>query len=190
MMDNEIVIVSGLPRSGTSVMMQMLAAGGVDVMTDNLRAADVDNPRGYFELEQVKAIKRDASWLKQAQGRAFKMVSLLLYDLPADYRYRVVFMERNMEEILASQGKMLTRLGRQAGRPDDMRRSYTTHLTKLNAWLAQQSHIAVLRVAYHDLLSEPLAQAQKISQFLAKPLRIQEMVQAVAPSLYRNRTPK
>jgi hypothetical protein len=187
MMDREIVVVSGLPRSGTSLMMQMLASGGLEVMTDNARTADVDNPRGYFELEQVKAIKRDASWLKQAGGKVFKMVSLLLYDLPTDYRYRIIFMERNLDEILASQGKMLQRLGREAGSPDDMRRSFTTHLTKLNAWLAQQSHIAVLRVGYQDLLTEPLAQAKIVNQFLARDLDAEKMAQAVDQSLYRNR---
>ncbi|MCY2925435.1 MAG: sulfotransferase, partial [Planctomycetota bacterium] len=170
-----------------SVMMQMLAAGGMDVMTDNARTADVDNPRGYFELEQVKAIKRDAAWLKQAGGKVFKMVSLLLYDLPADYRYRIIFMERNLDEILASQEKMLKRLGREAGRPDDMRRSFTTHLTKLNAWLAQQSHVALLRVAYQDLVAQPAGQAQRIVQFLGLPLDAAKMAQAVDPSLYRNK---
>ena len=189
MMDSEIVIVSGLPRSGTSVMMQMLAAGGMDVMTDNARTGDVDNPRGYFELEQVKAIKRDAAWLKQAGGKVFKMVSLLLYDLPADYRYRIIFMERNLDEILASQEKMLKRLGREAGRADDMRRSFTTHLTKLNAWLAQQGHIDLLRVSYKDLLAEPLAQAGRINEFLGGQMDVQKMAQAVDPALYRNRKP-
>ncbi|MCY2928364.1 MAG: sulfotransferase [Planctomycetota bacterium] len=187
MSDVGIVIVSGLPRSGTSLMMQMLAGGGLEAMTDNTRAADVDNPRGYYELEQVKSIKRDASWLNQAVGKVFKMVSLLLYDLPADRRYRVIFVERNLDEILASQGKMLQRLGRPAGNADEMRRSFTTHLVKLNAWLGQQGHIDVLRVGYHDLLASPLAQAERINQFLGGALDTAKMAAAVDPSLYRNR---
>src|SRR5438445_13894335 len=106
----EIIIVSGLPRSGTSVMMQMLENGGVEVLTDNLRTADTDNPRGYYELEPVKRIKRDASWLPQTRGKAFKMVSQLLYDLPPGESYRIIFMERDLDEVLASQEKMLRRL--------------------------------------------------------------------------------
>src|SRR3954447_18868200 len=108
----EITIVSGLPRSGTSLMMQMLDGGGVEVVTDHVRTADTDNPRGYYEYEQVKAIKRDTSWLPATRGKAFKMVSQLLYDLPPAETYRIIFMERDLDEVLRSQEKMLTRLGR------------------------------------------------------------------------------
>src|SRR5438067_12425110 len=109
-MDSEIIIVSGLPRSGTSLMMQMLQRGGVEIVTDDVRTADVDNPRGYYELEKVKKIKQDASWLPQARGKAFKMVSQLLYDLPGGETYRIIFMQRNLDEVLLSQDKMLERL--------------------------------------------------------------------------------
>src|SRR5262249_30630691 len=103
----DIIIVSGLPRSGTSLMMQMLDGGGVPVLTDNIRAADTDNPRGYYEFEPVKATKRDATWLPAARGKAVKMVSQLLYHLPPGETYRVLFLERDLEEVLASQEKML-----------------------------------------------------------------------------------
>src|ERR1700757_2956947 len=103
LMESEIIIVSGLPRSGTSLMMQMLDQGGVEVVTDHVRTADTDNPRGYYEYEQVKKIKQDTSWLPATRGKAFKMVSQLLYDLPAGERYRVVFMERDLDEVLVSQ---------------------------------------------------------------------------------------
>src|SRR5215468_203263 len=106
-MSSEIIIVSGLPRSGTSLMMQMLHAGGIRVLTDGERAADTDNPRGYFEFERVKQTKRDPSWLPVARGMAVKMISQLLYDLPASEQYRVLFLERDMEEVLRSQEKML-----------------------------------------------------------------------------------
>src|SRR5438045_2458230 len=99
-MDSEIIIVSGLPRSGTSLMMQMLENGGVDVVTDNVRTADADNPRGYYEFEPVKKIKQDTSWLPATRGKAFKMVSQLLYHLPPSERYRVLFMERDLDEML------------------------------------------------------------------------------------------
>src|SRR6516162_8939972 len=113
-MDSEITIVSGLPRSGTSLMMQMLDYGGMEVVTDNIRTADTDNPKGYYEYEIVKKIKQDISWLPATRGKAFKMVSQLLYDLPANETYRIIFMERDMDETLLSQEKMLQRLGRPA----------------------------------------------------------------------------
>src|SRR5262245_40494991 len=112
-MTDEIIIVSGLPRSGTSLMMQLLDAGGVEVVTDGVRAADPDNPRGYYEFEKVKQVKRDASWLPGVRGKAVKMVSQLLLDLPPTERYRVVFMERDLAETIDSQERMLQRLGRQ-----------------------------------------------------------------------------
>src|SRR5262245_48410061 len=139
-MGPEIIVVSGLPRSGTSLMMQMLDSGGVEVVTDHVRTADTDNPRGYYEFEQVKKVKQDASWLPATRGKAFKMVSQLLYDLPASERYRVIFMERDLDEMLASQEKMLTRLGRTAAPREEMKRSFTLHLRRLYEWLGRQSH--------------------------------------------------
>src|SRR5947209_18564630 len=120
-MNSEIVIVSGLPRSGTSLMMQMLEAGGLEVVTDGIRAADTDNPRGYYEFERVKKIKTDAAWLPGARGKAVKMVSQLLYDLPAGEAYRILFMDRDLDEVLASQEKMLARLGRSAAPSAEMK---------------------------------------------------------------------
>ena len=110
--DNKfITIVSGLPRSGTSMMMRMLEAGGMPVITDNLRTADDDNPRGYFEFEPAKKTKDDPSWLNAAEGKAVKMIYKLLYDLPDRLEYRVLIMRRNMQEVLTSQRKMLDRMG-------------------------------------------------------------------------------
>ena len=106
-----ITVVSGLPRSGTSLMMQMLEAGGMETVTDGQRAPDADNPKGYYELERVKRLKEDHAWLAEAEGKALKVVSMLLYDLPADFRYRVLFMERDLDEILSSQRTMLARRG-------------------------------------------------------------------------------
>src|SRR5438132_4925872 len=160
-MSSEIIIVSGLPRSGTSLMMQMLDNGGVPVVTDNIRAADTDNPRGYYEFERVKKIKQDASWLPATRGKAVKMVSQLLYDLPAGENYRVIFMERDLDEVLASQEKMLLRLGRPAAPRDQMKRSFTLHLDKLDVWLVEQQHLKVLRVRYNDLIQGPDAEADR-----------------------------
>jgi hypothetical protein len=187
-MDAQIIIVSGLPRSGTSLMMQMLHSGGIEVVTDNIRTADTDNPRGYFELESVKRMKADASWLPQARGKAFKMVSQLLYDLPASERYRIIFMDRDLEETLLSQAKMLERLGRAASPREGMKRAYTLHLAKLHEWLGQQAHIRLLRTNYNDLIRCPEQQSQRVSEFLDGRANAESMARSVDPSLYRNRT--
>jgi hypothetical protein len=186
-MSTDIVIVSGLPRSGTSLMMQMLASGGMEVVTDNLRTADTDNPRGYLELEKAKKVKQDASWLPETRGKTFKMVSQLLYDLPATERYRILFMERDLDEVLRSQEKMLERLGGTAGPREQMTRAFTLHLERLHAWLAQQRNMEVLCVRYNDLVGQPEEQASRVCEFLGGRLDAEKMVQAVDPSLYRNR---
>jgi hypothetical protein len=183
----EILIVSGLPRSGTSLMMQMLEQGGVEVLTDHARTADTDNPRGYYEFEKVKQVKRDASWLPATRGKAFKMVSQLLYDLPATERYRILFMERDLEEMLLSQEKMLQRLNRPAAPREQIRQAYRLHLERLHQWLRQQRHIAILHVRYNDLVEAPEREAERVRDFLGRSVNVEAMVKAVDPSLYRNR---
>ncbi|MFI5461102.1 MAG: sulfotransferase family protein [Isosphaerales bacterium] len=186
-MDSAINIVSGLPRCGTSLMMQMLESGGVEVVTDSIRAADTDNPRGYYEFEKVKRIKQDASWLPDTRGKAFKMVTQLLYDLPPNERYRIILMERDLDEMLLSQEKMLERLGRGAAPREEMKRSFILHLERLHQWLGQQRNIEVLRVDYHDLVQEPEAQAERVCEFLGGKGNVERMTRTVDPSLYRNR---
>jgi hypothetical protein len=186
-MNQEIIIVSGLPRSGTSLMMQMLHSGGIEVVTDHVRTADTDNPRGYFEFEQVKKIKQNASWLPETRGKAFKMVSQLLYDLPACERYRILFMERDLDEMLASQEKMLERLGRPAAPREQMKRAYVLHLEKLRDWLREKKHMQLLPVRYNELLAQPEEQARRVSEFLKGRADTTKMAQSVDPSLYRNR---
>jgi hypothetical protein len=188
-MNPEIIVVSGLPRSGTSLMMQMLARGGLEVVTDHVRTADTDNPRGYYELEKAKSIKRDASWLPEARGKVVKMVSKLLYDLPASERYRVVFMERDLDEVLLSQEKMLKRLGRSAAPREKMKEWFTLHLQELHQWLAQQKHIEILCISYNDLIERPAGQAELVNIFLGGKGNADRMTAAVDPSLYRNRKP-
>jgi hypothetical protein len=188
-MDQAVIIVSGLPRSGTSLMMQMLESGGVEVVTDRIRTADPDNPKGYYEFEQAKTIKRDASWLHAMRGKALKMVSQLLYDLPSSETYRIVFMERDLDEILTSQEKMLTRLGRAAAPREQMKRAYTLHLERLHAWLALQGNMAVLQVGYNDLVERPREQAERVAAFVGGGRDIGRMASAVDLSLYRNRKP-
>src|SRR5262249_32526304 len=183
----EIIVVSGLPRSGTSLMMQMLESGGVEVATDNVRAADADTPRGYYELEKVKKLEHDSSWLPPTRGKAFKMVSQLLYPLPAGERYRIIFMERDMEEMLLSQEKMLERLNRPAAPREAIRRSFTLHLERLREWLGQQGNMEVIRVSYNDLLRRPQEQAERVSAFLGGRVDVERMALTVDPALYRNR---
>jgi hypothetical protein len=184
----EIIVVSGLPRSGTSLMMQMLERGGVEIVTDQVRTADTDNPRGYYEFERVKKIKQDASWLPTVRGKALKIVSQLLYDLPPSERYRVLFMERDLDETLVSQEKMLERLGRPAGPSDDMKQAYSLHLQRLHAWLAKQRNMTLLNVSYNQLLERPEPEARRVNEFLGGLPSVERMIAAVDPTLYRNRS--
>jgi len=186
-MESEIVVVSGLPRSGTSLMMQMLESGGLQVVTDFVRAADIDNPRGYHELEQVKSIKKDASWLPETRGKAVKMVSQLLYDLPRTERYRIIFMERNLDEVLVSQEKMLERLNRHAAPRDQIKRAFIAHLDRLRDWLVGQPNMEVLYVNYNDLVERPARLAERVSAFLGGKADAEKMARSVDPALYRNR---
>jgi hypothetical protein len=187
-MSDVIAIVSGLPRSGTSMMMKMLEAGGMEVVVDNLREADEDNPMGYYELETVKQIKGDASWLNSVQGKVVKMVSMLLYDLPLHKNYKVIFMLRKMEEIIASQQKMLERKGdRNVTDDEEMIKLYNTHIQKIEKWLEQQENIEVLYLNYKDIIENPHKNAQMINKFLNNTLNVERMVQTVDKSLYRQR---
>lgn len=188
--DKMITIVSGLPRSGTSMMMMMLKAGGMDILTDNVRRADVDNLKGYYEYEPVKDIETDKSWLALARGKVVKIISALLIHLPEDYTYKVIFMRRKMEEILASQRKMLIRRGEngQAVSDEKIAQVMQRHLRQVKEWLSQQSNIDVLYVCYDEVISNPRAQARRISVFLDSRIDAQMMARAVDERLYRERT--
>jgi hypothetical protein len=189
MKTDAITIVSGLPRSGTSLMMSMLEAGGLGLLADGIRTPDEDNPKGYFEFERVKQIEQDQAWLPEAQGKAIKMIAELLRHLPATYSYKVIFMRRSMEEILASQRQMLIRRGEPTDKVSDevMARMFAGHLEKVNEWIAQQPNVDVLYVSYNELLADPSPQAEAINQFLGGGLDVERMVMAIDPSLYRQR---
>lgn len=184
---SEIIIVSGLPRSGTSLMMQMLHQGGIPAVTDEIRTADTDNPRGYYELECVKKTKEDPSWIPDARGKVVKMVSSLLYDLPATETYRIVFMRRDIDEMLESQEKMLTRLSRTAAPRDQMKKSFSIHLDRLFRWFPAQPHIKLLEVSYNDLLHTPESEICRVAEFLDHVPAAPLMLAAIDPNLYRNR---
>ena len=183
-----LTIVSGLPRSGTSLMMKMLETGGMDVLVDNVRTADVDNPRGYYEFEPVKQTKNDASWIAPALGKAVKMVYLLLLDLPAEYDYRVVFMRRNLDEVLASQKAMLDRMGKTSPLDDTkMAALFRDQLTRFDAWAKGRPNLRLLDVSYNVTMADPAPIAIEVNNFLEGGLDVAAMSRIVEPSLYRNR---
>lgn len=187
--DAVITVVSGLPRSGTSMMMRMLEGGGMEVLTDGIRRADDDNPRGYYELERVKRLQEDSSWLREARGKALKVISRLLYYLPPEERYKVIFMRRPMDEILASQRRMLERSGRAPDAVADERAAaaFEKHLAQVEEWLEGQRHMEVLYVRYNDVLAKPREWSQVVNTFLGGFLDPHGMASAVEASLYRQR---
>ncbi len=184
-----ITIVSGLPRSGTSMMMQAIEAGGIPVLADHLRTKDDDNPKGYYEFEPVKKTKQDPSWVPGARGKVVKVIYSLLYDLPQNFHYRVVFLERSIEEVLVSQKKMLRRCGQKGGGVDDQKMIalFTAQLARFNHWIRNQQCFSLLPVRYTEMIAEPLAAAEKINQFLGGGLDVQAMARAVDPNLYRKK---
>ena len=188
-MIGDIVVVSGLPRSGTSMMMKMLEAGGLELLTDGERTADDDNPRGYYEYSPVKGLARDSSWMPQACGKAVKIISRLLYELPAELRYDVVFMQRDIKEVLASQEVMLARMGTsvEASEQEELRLRFERHLVELEEWRAQQGYFRVLRGAFADVHEDALQAAVRVSDFLDEALDTRAMAEVVDEGLYRQR---
>jgi hypothetical protein len=185
-----ITIVSGLPRSGTSMMMKMLAAGGMHILTDNIRASDEDNPLGYFELEKVKALKDgENKWLSEAQGKVVKIISPLLGHLPPLYHYKIIFMQRDLDEILASQKQMLIRRAEPADKIDDdtLGDLFHKHLLQVAKWISQQPNIGVTYVNYNGILQDPEPDIQKIVQFLNMSLDKNLMLAVPEKNLYRQR---
>jgi hypothetical protein len=186
-----IIVVSGLPRSGTSMMMKMLGEGGLDVVTDSIRAADEDNPNGYFEFEPVKQLAEGQdAWLQEAHGKLVKIVSALLEHLPAGHEYKVVFMEREIKEILTSQQKMLRRRDEASKTSDaEMEAQFREHLTATKYWLARQPNMSVMFVDYNALMADPEAYCQPVADFVGVPLDVARMREVPNARLYRNRAP-
>jgi len=184
-----ITIVSGLPRSGTSMMMQMLMAGGMDIVTDEIRKADEDNPRGYLEWERVKKLKEDQSWLDECSGKAVKVISMLLFDLSSKHHYKIIFMQREIEEVLASQRIMLERRGMPGDEVSDeeMAKKFEKHLKQVEDWIAHRSNIEVLFVKYNEVIADPLHYAKVVNNFLGENLNTKTMAEAIEETLYRQR---
>jgi hypothetical protein len=188
--DKGIIIVSGLPRSGTSMMMKMLNAGGMEVLTDNIRTPDENNPQGYIEYEQVKKLKDgEYDWVKEAQGKAVKVISALLEHLPSQHSYKVIFMRRNISEILASQKRMLIRRGEDTDKISDekLEQVYREHIRNVETWLEQQENFDFISVSYNVLLENPQENLEKICKFLNIKLDAYAMLQVINKDLYRER---
>jgi hypothetical protein len=184
-----IIIVSGLPRSGTSMTMKILEAGGIPPLTDHIRTPDSDNPGGYYEFEQAKKLREgDVAWLPEAQGKAVKVIAALLTHLPAGYEYRVLFMHRNIEEVLASQAKMLENRGEESKVEDAaMADLFQKHLHQVRAWMNSQPNLRYLDIDYNAMLEDPAPYTRQINQFLGGHLDEAAMMAVVDPSLYRQR---
>jgi hypothetical protein len=190
MVSKTVIVVSGLPRSGTSMMMKMLEAGGWAILTDNLREADANNPKGYYEFERVKQMKDgDLAWLPDAVGKVVKIVTGLIMFLPSDYNYKVIFMQRDLNEVLSSQKKMLGRLGKVDDNiPDDkMAKVYEEHLKQVKGWLVRQPNVEVLHVNYNRMVADPTESLQKVNVFLGGDMNVEIMAGVVDKELYRER---
>jgi hypothetical protein len=185
-----VVVVSGLPRSGTSMLMKMLEAGGLPVVADGIRTADEDNPKGYYEDERVKGLaeQADKSWLDAARGQAIKVISFLLKELPASHNYQVLFLRRNLSEVLASQAKMLTRRGEPTDTDDArMRELFENDLWRASYLLKHAPQFEALDVEYREVLDNPTGQARRINTFLGGRLDETALASVVDKQLYRNR---
>lgn len=187
--NESITIVSGLPRSGTSMMMKMLESGGLEIVTDHERKADEDNPKGYYEFEKAKKIHEDSSWLPLAVGKAFKLVSSLLTHLPDQYRYNVIFMRRNLDEVIASQNKMLERQGMSSAMEDvKLLQLYEKHLMQIESYLKKRKDISLTYISFNDCVKDPEGAVSYLCGQVDFELDSTKMLSVIDPNLYRNRT--
>ena len=187
---DEVVVVSGLPRSGTSMMMKMLEAGGLPITTDGVREADLDNPKGYYELERVKNLEKDPdkSWVVESRGKVLKVISHLLKELPDDCFYRVIFMRRDLGEVVASQNKMLEHRGEENPIEDErVTELYRKHIIHTKVMMRQRRNYELLEIQYTQALRDPVRFAAQVNVFLGGRLDEEQMARAVDPTLYRNR---
>jgi hypothetical protein len=185
-----IVVVSGLPRSGTSMMMKMLDGGGLSAVTDGLRTADSDNPKGYFEVERIKDLEKetDKAYIAESRGKALKVISFLLKDLPPENFYQVVFMRRDLDEVIKSQDKMIE--NRKADDPTEaetLKEAYRNHIVSVRRMVRAAPNFELLEVNYREAIGNARAVAEQVNAFVGGRLDVQKMVEAVDPALYRNR---
>lgn len=187
---DDIIVVSGLPRSGTSMLMKMLDAGGVRVFTDNLRTSDTDNPGGYYEYERIKDLENenDKSWLRSARGAALKVISHLLKALPDDNYYRVILIRRDLGEVIQSQNIMLE--NRDEPNPVSDQKAmeiYGKHLIDTKVYARRRPNFNLLEVHYRLAVADPLSVSREIDSYLGGGLDVHAMAAVVNHDLYRNR---
>jgi len=184
-----VVVVSGLPRSGTSMMMQMLGEGGVDLFTDQEREADENNPKGYLEHEAVKKLARDSRWVKDARNKAVKIIARLLLHLPDSNNYKVIFMLRHIDEVINSQQQMLIRNNKAGAKnyPTNLVESYKMTLEKARKWAKRRHNVDILYVNYSDVIVDPQKEAARVAEFLGGDFDVEGMIAAVDKKLYRTK---
>ena len=185
------MVVSGLPRSGTSMMMRMLEAGGLPILADGERGADIDNPKGYFELERIKHLEHetDKSYLRAARGKAVKVISFLIKELPDENDYRVLFMRRDLDEVLTSQQKMIDRLESEDAdaSAEAMKEAFRNDIARVRVLCRTRPNFALFEIHYKDAVADPAAASRAVNAFLGGRLDEAAMRAAVDASLYRNR---
>ena len=171
-------------------MMQMLVAGGMTPLADGERVADADNPRGYLEWERIKQLPSDPACIAEGEGKVVKVISRLLLSLPAGYEYRVIFMQRPLPEVLASQDQMLRRRGtyKEGVDPAVISAAFEKHLREVYAWFEGKAYVKSLRIPYHEVLGKPKEITRQLAEFLGINLNVEAMTQQVDASLYRNRS--
>jgi hypothetical protein len=185
-----LIIVSGLPRSGTSMMMKMLEAGGLPIMTDSIRTADIDNPKGYYEYERVKDLEKetDKSYIKEGRGKVLKVISFLLKDLPDENAYKIIFMRRDLGEVIASQNKMIKHRGEKDDSDDKMMiDAYMNHLAAVRIMVRKRPNFEMVEIRYDTTVQDPKEAARQVNVFLGGKLNEAAMGQMVDADLYRNK---
>lgn len=188
MLANFITIVSGLPRSGTSLMMQMLQAGGMTLIMDEKRSADTHNPKGYFEYERVKSLDADNTWLNISHGKCIKILFHLLKFMPHQFTYKIIFMQRDLDEVIESQDKILKEqyaIG--LDKDKSIKKIFENELSAIEKWLINQKNVSLLNIQYKDIIENALQEVIRIETFLDIPLNKYQMIKMVDPSLYRNK---
>lgn len=184
-----IVVVSGIPRSGTSLMMNMLGRAGLPLLTDETRGADESNPEGYFELAAVRKTQEDNAWVSRAQGHAVKVIHRILPALPEVYRYRVILMHRPVAEVVQSQDRMLARLGADPSQLPEGRIEaiFKEQHEQTRALLEQEAHFDWIEVEYPELVEAPVRGAEQVIRFLELSAEPADVATAIDARLYRER---
>ena len=179
-----ITIVTGLPRSGTSLMMQMLEAAGIPILSDGIRTADESNPKGYYEYDKTRRLQKDNSWMAEAEGKAVKVIVQLLPFLPRSYDYCFILMHRPIPEVIQSQNRMLERLGR-SGASISLEPVFNQQLNRARQWLNRQSRVS--EMSFHDLVQDPEPNCKKLEAFLGLKGCAEQMMRVIDPGLWREK---